>query len=280
MNEAVATAEYDVVRLRRLAAEISTALGIQLPDAKLTMLFGRLQRRFNELGLRSLVEYEARLHDPVHAESERIELLDLATTNKTDFFREPEHFRYLTQRALPQLSARGDRWSCRVWCAGCSTGQEVYTLAMVLDDYARGHPGFGFELIATDVSTRALRDAAAATYPAELADPIPPQLRQRYLMNGKAARRGMVRIVPELRARVKFRRLNFMATHYPLGEFHVVFFRNVMIYFDRETRRQVLTRQCRLLRPGGYLFIGHTESVAGLDIPLTTEATSVLRKVP
>jgi chemotaxis protein methyltransferase CheR len=280
MNEAVATAEYDVVRLRRLAAEISSALGIGLPDAKLAMLFGRLQRRLNQLGLRSLGEYEARLRDPAHAESERIHLLDLATTNKTDFFREPEHFRYLTQRALPQLSARGDRWVCRVWCAGCSTGQEVYTLAMVLDDYARGHPGFGFELVATDVSTGALREAAAATYPVELAEPIPLHLRQRYLLHGKAARRGMIRVVPQLRARVKFRRLNFMAAQYPLGQFEIVFFRNVMIYFDRDTRRQVLTRQCEHLRPGGYLFIGHTESVAGLDLPLTTEATSVLRKMP
>ena len=280
IGAAAAEPKYDVVRLRRLAADISLALGIQMPDAKLAMLFGRLQRRLNQLGLRSLEEYEQRLHDPRHAEAERVQLLDLATTNKTDFFREPEHFAYLAQQALPALSPRGNRWVCRVWCAGCSTGQEVYTLAMVLDDYARRRPGFGFEIVATDVSTRALQAAAAATYPAELAEPIPLHLRQRYVMHGKAARRGMVRVVPELRARVKFRRLNFMAEHYPIGEFDVVFFRNVMIYFDRETRRQVLVRQCQRLRPGGYLFIGHTESVAGLDIPLTAVATAVLRRTP
>jgi chemotaxis protein methyltransferase CheR len=270
--------ELDVVRLRRFAAAINRVLGIKLPDAKLTMLHGRLQRRIHQLGLHSLGEYEQRLRDPVHAQSERIRLLDLATTNKTDFFREPVHFQYLTQRALPAMSTRGDRWVCRVWCAGCSTGQEVYTLAMVLDDYARSHRGFGYEIVATDVSTRVLREAAAATYPAELVEPVPLALRQRYLMRGKAARGGMVRVVPELRAKVKFRRLNFMAERYPLGEFDVVFFRNVMIYFERATQKRVLERQCRLLRPGGYLFIGHTESVAGLDLPLTPETSSILRK--
>jgi chemotaxis protein methyltransferase CheR len=270
--------EHDVARLRRFATAITRVLGIKLPDAKLTMLHGRLQRRIHQLGLHSLGEYEQRLRNPVHAQSERIRLLDLATTNKTDFFREPVHFQYLTQRALPTMSTRGDRWVCRVWCAGCSTGQEVYTLAMVLDDYARSHRGFGYEIIATDVSTRVLREAAAATYPAELVEPVPPALRQRYLMRGKAARGGMVRVVPELRAKVKFRRLNFMAERYPLGEFDVVFFRNVMIYFERATQKRVLERQCRLLRPGGYLFIGHTESVAGLDLPLTPETSSILRK--
>ena len=270
--------ELDVARLRRFATAITRVLGIKLPDAKLTMLHGRLQRRIHQLGLHSLGEYERHLRDPVHAQSERIRLLDLATTNKTDFFREPVHFQYLTQRALPAMSSRGDRWVCRVWCAGCSTGQEVYTLAMVLDDYARSHPGFGYEIVATDVSTHALREAAAATYPVELVEPVPPALRQRYLMRGKAARGGMVRVVPELRAKVKFRRLNFMAERYPLGEFDVVFFRNVMIYFERATQKRVLERQCRLLRPGGYLFIGHTESVAGLDLPLTPETSSILRK--
>jgi chemotaxis protein methyltransferase CheR len=269
--------EYDAVRLRRLAATITSELGIKMPDGKLTMLHGRMQRRLHQLGLSSLAEYEQRLANPAHAEAERTALFDLATTNKTDFFREPAHFAYLTEHALPTLSARGDRWTCRVWCAGCSTGQEVYTLAMVLDAYAQAHPGFVYEIIATDVSTRALREAAAATYPEDLAAPIPLPLRQRYLLRGKAERRGFVRVVPALRAKVEFRRLNFMAEHYPLGALHVVFFRNVMIYFDRDTQRQVLERQCRLLVPGGYLFIGHTESTAGLGIPLIGQASSVFR---
>ena len=281
MSGPLVTSTADLARLRRLAATITGELGIKMPDGKLTMLHSRMQRRLNQLGLSSLDAYEARLQDPAHGQAERLQLFDLATTNKTDFFREPAHFAYLTQHVLPALGARGDRWTCRLWCAGCSTGQEVYTLAMVLDDYARSHPGFGFEIVGTDISTRVLREAAAATYPVALAEPIPPAMRQRYLLRGKDKRKGQVRVVPELRAKVRFSRLNFMADHYPLGgEFHVVFFRNVMIYFDRATQKQVVARQCRLLRPGGYLFIGHTETVSGLDLPLEPVSNSVLRRLP
>ncbi len=269
---------YDELRLRRLAATINSALGIKMPDGKLTMLHGRLQRRLNQLGMRSLVEYEQRLNDPAHGQTEHVHLLDLATTNKTDFFREPAHFGYLTQTALPALSRRGARWTCRVWCAGCSTGQEVYTLAMVLDDHARRHPGFNFEIAATDVSTRVLREAASATYHASLVEPVPAELQQRYLMRGKGARAGMVRVVPELRQKVRFSRLNFMDKQYPMGELDIVFFRNVLIYFDRPTQKAVLERQAALLRPGGYLFIGHSESAAGLQLPLTNVSSSILRK--
>jgi chemotaxis protein methyltransferase CheR len=268
---------FDAVRLRRIADAINQELGIQMPDSKLTMLHGRLQRRVRQLGLRSLGEYETRLHTPAHAAAERTALLDLATTNKTDFFREAEHFTYLATQALPALTPRGGRWTCRVWCAGCSTGQEVYTLAMVLDDYAQSHPGFAFEIIATDISTKVLREAAAAIYPAEVTAPIPPALRQRYLLRGTGARRGAVRIVPELRRKVSFARLNFMDRDYPVGKCHVVFFRNVMIYFDRPTQQQVLERQSRVLVPGGYLFISLTESSAGLSVPMTQVSRSVLR---
>jgi chemotaxis protein methyltransferase CheR len=266
---------FDQVRLRRLAETITSELGIKMPDGKLTMLHGRMQRRLNQLGLRSLAAYEDRLRDPIHATEERIQLFDLATTNKTDFFREPAHFAFLTDQALPELARGRDRWTCRLWCAGCSSGQEVYTLAMVLDDYRLAHPGFDFEIVATDISTRILREAIAATYPVALTEPIPPALRQRYLMRGTGKRSGFMRVVPELRAKVQFRRLNFMDDHYPLGELDVVFFRNVMIYFDRATQKKVLERQCKLLRPGGYLFVGHTESVAGLDVPLVLRSSSV-----
>ena len=278
MTPAARALSGDPAILRRLAQTITSELGIKMPEGKLPMLRNRLQRRLQRLGLASLDDYEARLRDPAHAHAERIELFDLATTNKTDFFREPDHFRYLTERALPALSERRDRWVCRVWCAGCSTGQELYTLAMVLDDHARHHPGFGFELVGTDISNRALREASRAMYPAVLAEPVPAPLRQRYLMRGTGKYRDLVRVIPELRTKVRLRRLNFMDSQYPVGECDVVFFRNVMIYFDRETQKQVIERQCRVLRPGGYLFIGHTESVSGLGVPLDAESTSVLRR--
>jgi chemotaxis protein methyltransferase CheR len=279
MSQGGARRVRDTVRLRRLASSITDELGIKLPEQKLTMLRGRLQRRLNQLGIETLGDYEDVLRHPERAVSERIHLLDLATTNKTDFFREPAHFAFLTDRVLPAMSKRRERWRCRLWCAGCSTGQELYTLTMVLDDYARSHPGFDFELLGSDISRRALREAAQATYTADLVEPVPAALRQRYLLRGTAERSGWVRVVPELRAKVRLMRLNFMDDQYPVGEHDIVFFRNVMIYFDRATQKQVLERICRVLRPGGYLFVAHTESVSGQGLPLVSEASSVHRRL-
>ena len=269
----------DLVPLRRLAAEITDGLGIRLPETKLSMLQSRLQRRMHALGLSTVAEYEQRLRDPAHASVERTALFDLATTNKTDFFRESAHFTFLANEALPALAAGRPRWTCRVWCAGCSTGQEAYTLAMVLDDYGRRFPGFTYEIVATDVSTRVLQEAVTATYDAELVEPVPATFRRRYLLHGRGERAGLVRVVPELRAKIRFSQLNFMDDRYTVeGPFDVVFFRNVMIYFDKPTVQQVVERQCALMRPGGYLFIAHTESLGGLTLPVVTVGNSVHRK--
>lgn len=270
---------FDAAPLRRIAAAVTTSLGIRMPDAKLTMLHGRLQRRLHQLDLATVAEYEERLRDPAHAAEERIALFDLATTNKTDFFREPDHFATLVNDVLPKLAEGRSRWTLRLWCAGCSSGQELYTLAMVLEEHARTHPGFAYQILGTDISMRVLRQAALATYPAELVEPVPPELRRRYVMRGKGARAGQVRIVPELRRNVKLARLNFMDDRYPVpGELDVVFFRNVLIYFDRPTQEQVVGRICRHLRPGGHLFIAHTESLSGLALPLDGLANSVYRR--
>jgi chemotaxis protein methyltransferase CheR len=268
----------DVAALRTVAVTITRELGIRMPEAKLDMLRNRLDRRMRELGISSLHDYAERLRDPSRVEL--VQLFDLATTNKTDFFRERAHFDDLTRRVLPELQrAHPSAWTCRVWCAGCSTGQEPYTLAMVLDDYARGHPGFAYTIHGTDISTRVLREAVAATYDEQLVEPVPATWRQRYLMRSRDRERKLVRIVPELRRRVDFSRLNFMDEAYAVpGPFDLVFFRNVMIYFDRATQQQVVDRQCAQLRAGGYLYIGHTESLSGLNLPLEPVSSSVWRR--
>jgi chemotaxis protein methyltransferase CheR len=272
---------FDPTRLRRIAQVVTDELGIRMPDIKLTMLHGRLQRRLRELGLSSLKAYEARLHDPTHATIEQVALFDLATTNKTDFFREPAHFDYLVDRVLPDLAAGRSSWNLRLWCAGCSSGQEAYTLAMVLAEYARTHPGFDFSILGTDISARVLRQAASGTYHADLVEPVPAAIRQRYVMRGKGERAGQVRIVPELRAKIRLQRLNFMDERYDVPkEFDVVFFRNVLIYFEREVQQRVVSRQCKHLRSGGYLFVAHTESLTGLDVPLVPRANSVFQRRP
>ncbi|HEY6880394.1 MAG TPA: CheR family methyltransferase [Polyangiales bacterium] len=267
--------------LARLADKASEELGIRLPETKVTMLHSRVRRRMRSVGVASLSAYEQLLNSAAGA-AEHVHFLDSVTTNKTHFFREPYHFEVLLKEVLPPMfeaRARGGRWQARIWCAGCSTGEEAYSLCMTLSEYARVRPGFSFSVTATDVSTRVLAHAAAAIYTDEQAEEIPVELRQRYMMRSKDRAANVQRVVPELRKLLKFERLNFMEESYALeGPFDVIFFRNVLIYFDPPTQAAVLRRQCQLLRPAGFLFIGHSESIYGLDVPLESLGNSVLRR--
>lgn len=268
----------------RFCQFITDELGIKMSPAKLPMLQSRLQRRLRELQIPTLEAYRTFLFDSPDSETERVHFIDAVTTNKTDFFREPQHFDYLTRTALPALDRdpAGVRpWPFKLWCAGCSSGEEPYTLAMVLSEFAAQRRGFEFSLLATDISTRVLELAARGIYPAERIEPVAGPLRNKYLMRGKDLQRPTVRIVPELRQRIAFHRLNFMDADYGVKDrFEVIFFRNVMIYFDKPTQEAVIGKLCRNLAPGGYLFVGHAESLAGLDIPLSFVGTAIYRKLP
>ncbi len=271
--------ELSPASFARLAAFITRELGIKMPESKLTMTQSRLLRRVRELGLRSVDEYSEYFFGASHAE-ELERFINAITTNKTDFFREPEHFDFLTRTALPSIAGggRGSSRHVKVWSAGCSSGEEPYTLAMVLSEYAAREQSFGFTVLGTDISTKVLDQARSGIYEESQLAPVPAELRKRYVWRSRNASESLVRIVPDLRRRVRFHRLNFMDEDYGLKDvFGVVFFRNVMIYFDRGTQEAVIRRICRNLAPGGYLFIGHSESLAGLDIPLTPVKTSVFR---
>ncbi len=267
----------------RLSEFITRELGIRMPDAKLSMLHSRLLRRLRELQMDSIEAYETYLFESADAPAELAHFFDVVTTNKTDFFREPAHFDFLSATALPTLArewARPDHWNFKLWCAGCSSGQEAYTLAMVLAEYAERHAGFGFSVLATDISTRVLEQAQTGIYPEQSVAPVPMALRKKYLLRSRNRGDALIRIGPELRARVRFGRLNFMEKNYGVREeFDVIFFRNVMIYFEKPTQQAVINRLCRNLRPGGYFFISHSESLAGLDVPLSFVGNSVFRKL-
>lgn len=252
-----------------------------MPPSKLAMLHSRLEKRMNALGITSVREYATRINQG-HSAEELKNFYDVVTTNKTEFFREPQHFKYLYQKVLPTLhKAHRGHWNCRLWCAGCSSGEEVYTLGMVLAEYQRTQTNFEFSIVASDISTRVLATAQHATYPEAAAEPIPLPLRSRYLLRSRSAHKSRVRIVPDLQKHVQFMRINFMDERYPIdGRVDVIFFRNVLIYFDKETQQKVLERQCALLKPGGYLFVSLTESLAGLQLPLENVSSSVFRKVP
>ncbi|MFA6286484.1 MAG: CheR family methyltransferase [Opitutaceae bacterium] len=270
--------------LARFFRFITEELGIKMSDAKLPMLQSRLQRRLRVLGLGTLDEYHDRLFNSPDGEEERVHFINAITTNKTDFFREPQHFDYLVRTALPNLDPNGEGgagrpWHLKLWCAGCSSGEEPYTLAIVLSEFGRQRPGFDFSFLATDISTRVLEHAQTGIYDEERIEPVPAPLREKYLLRSKRRTEAQVRIIPALRGKISFHRLNFMDAHYPVRDmFEVIFFRNVMIYFDKPTQEAVIGKLCRNLVPGGYLFVGHSESLAGLNLPVTCVGSATYRK--
>lgn len=263
------------------SAFITTHLGVKMPASKQSMLHSRLLRRVRELGLPSIATYHDRFfNDPAHQAEETEHLLNLATTNKTDFLREPDHFEHLAQTVLPAWLARPHEPVFRVWCAGCSTGEEAYTLAMVLEE-ARTAAPFDYQIRATDVCTRVLATARRAIYPSPRIAPVPPAWRSKYLLRGRGDRSEVVRISGDLRAKVRFGHLNFLVPDYGLPEtYDAVFFRNVMIYFDRATQQAVVERICRHLRPGGTLYIAHAETLQGLPLPLKLAGPSIYHRQP
>lgn len=264
-------------KFAKLATLIYDETGIKMPRTKATMLEGRLQRRLRETGHATLDQYCDHLFDGTAHPGELVHLINAVTTNKTDFFREPGHFDYMANAALPALAEAGRR-RIRAWSAACSTGAEPYTMAMILDQFASGGgPDYG--ILATDIDTAVLETARRGIYPVELVEPVPPALRQRYVLTARDRKSRDIRIAPQLRSAIGFARLNLMDTSYPVGEpMDIIFCRNVLIYFDKETQEKVVRRLCDCLRPGGYLFLGHSESIAGMTLPVTTVSYTVFMK--
>lgn len=268
---------------KRLGEFIHANYGIKMPPIKKTMLEARLQKRLRLLGFDSFSEYSKYLFSPEGIEKELVHMVDMVTTNKTDFFREPQHFTYLTGNTLPLLaeeSGAGTQRPLKIWSAGCSSGEEPYTMAIVLSEYAQQHPGFTFQILASDISSRVLEHAANAVYQESKVDPVPFQLKKKYLLRSKDRDKREIRIVPALRNLVSFRRINFMESEFGLREkMDIIFCRNVIIYFDRPTQEKLLNRLAGHLLSGGYIFMGHSETLSGLNVPLTAVAPTVYRKL-
>jgi len=266
---------------QRLSEFIYDFVGIKMPPAKKTMVEGRLAKRVRLLGHNNYSEYCDFVFSPEGQRLELVHLIDVITTNKTDFFREPAHFDYLADKALPTLLQNGSHRKMRVWSAGCSSGEEPYTLAMVLTEFHAKHhqPAGGFDILATDISTRVLDMARKAVYTNDRIVPVPMPLRRKYLLKSRDPRSELVRISPELRRMVTFGRLNFMDEEFGIREpMDVIFCRNVIIYFDKKTQEELMRKFCRHLVPGGFLFLGHSESLHGYEVPLVQVAPTVYRK--
>lgn len=281
-NYPCAAAMSDKV-FRYMSEFIQGACGIKLAPHKKTMLEGRLRKRMRALGIGSFEEYCEHLFSPGGYDLELIHMIDVVTTNKTDFFREPDHFDHLLNTVLPEfIGMQGPSVSKKfgVWSAGCSTGEEPYTLAMVLSEFCEKCPAIEFSILATDISTAVLEKAGKGIYREDEVCPIPMALRRKYLLRCKDRERKLVRIAPELRALVKFRRINFIEEDYGIREdIHLIFCRNVMIYFDRPTQQKIVSRLVQRLSTGGYFFIGHSESLHGMELPLMQTAATVYKKL-
>lgn len=264
---------------------IYSHVGIKCSLKKKSMIESRLAKRLRALNFVDYAEYCDYLFSDRGLEDELVHLINVVTTNKTDFLREPKHFDFLTQTVLPLLRQhrRLDlKKKLSFWSAGCSTGEEPYTLAMVLADYndKQANGKLSFDILATDVSTRVLDIARRAVYHQERIEPVPQEWRKRYLLRSRDANNPLVRIAPELRKKVTFGRLNFMDDEFGLPHLvDIIFCRNVIIYFDRPTQEKLMKKFAKNLTPGGYLFIGHSESLHGFDIPFEQISPTVYRKL-
>jgi chemotaxis protein methyltransferase CheR len=241
------------------------------------MLESRLNKRLRALRLTTFEDYLRLVTSKEGVESELVNMIDVVTTNKTDFFREPHHFDFLKEALLPQLINSGQR-NLKIWSSACSSGEEPYTLAMVLQEFAIKEPGFSYDILASDISTNVLQKAAQAIYNADRAIDIPDNYKKRYLLKSKDVLNPRVRIVPQLREKVRFENINLMDSELELGMMDVIFCRNVLIYFDRETQFRVIQNLLKKLKKGGVLFIGHSESLHFFDLPIKQIRPTIFQK--
>jgi len=264
----------------RLSEFITKEFGIKMPGKKKIMLQSRLQKRLKELSFDNFSDYVEYLFSKKGMEEEVLHMIDVVSTNKTDFFRENVHFEYLLNTLLPDHFPPGTKGCLKIWSAGCSSGEEPYTLAIVLAEYRLKNPMMEFLVYGTDISTRMLKTAYQAIYREDRIDNIPLELKTRYFLRSKNREDKKVRIVPELREKVIFTRMNLIDDYYSVPfVFDVVFCRNVLIYFEREMQEKIILKLCSKIRKEGYLFLGHSESVAGLNLPLKHVQPAILMKI-
>ena len=270
MDYGISTDEFE--RFRTLIYDES---GISLSEQKRTLLASRLSKRLRDLELATFSDYYAKVtEDPTREEFTR--MLDLISTNKTDFFREPRHFAFLRERILPELEGTK---RIRIWSSACSSGEEPYTIAMTLFDTVRNPAEWDFKILASDLSTRVLAKAATGTYDEERVRDLPPEVIKRHFLRGRGTSAGLLKVKPHLAAMIQFRRLNLMDDRFPIkSALDLIFCRNVMIYFDRPTQETLVNKFHQYLKPGGYLFIGHSESLQWVRQPFKSLAPTIYQK--
>ncbi len=235
---------------------------IKLSEMKKALVQARLMMRLRELRLGGYREYYDYLME--HYDAEIVNLINCITTNKTDFFRESKHFDFLREEVLPRFDASG-RTRMRLWSAGCSTGEEPYSIAITIFEHYRGAPPRDIKILATDIDTAVLDVARKGTYKASILEAVDRETSRRHFLRGTGENEGLYRVKDAVKSMVHFRRLNLLDAQYPMnGPFDVIFCRNVIIYFDKDTQRVLFDRFRRYIADDGYLFVGHSETLSGV----------------
>jgi chemotaxis protein methyltransferase CheR len=263
--------------LRKLVVERT---GINLSEAKRELVYGRLSRRLRKLGIDSFGKYYQLLRQGHKEELEQF--TNAITTNLTSFFREPHHFDYLAQTVVPELMDKKNRVvhpRLRIWCAGCSSGEEAYSIAMVLKETIVDIDGIDAKILATDLDSNVLAIGRAAVYDQERVEGLSKQRLKRWFLRGSGKNDGMVKVVPELRELIRFHQLNLMHDWPMRGLFDVIFCRNVVIYFDKATQKVLFDRCADILEPNGHLFVGHSENLFKIADRFHAIEKSTYRKI-
>lgn len=262
-----------------IANYIESAVGIKMPDAKRVMMQSRLMRRLRTLKMNSFREYIDYVFNDKNSK-ELVLMIDVLTTNKTEFFREKEHFDYLENVILPELAKSKN--TIKIWSAGCSSGEEPYTISMVISEFIKKNPGkiINFTVTGTDISTNVLDKAYNAVYDIDSVNQLPMELKKSYFLKCTNKDMHCARVKSDLRSHVNFKRLNFMDNDFCMPEnYDIIFCRNVLIYFEKETQEKVIMKFMKYLQPDGYLFLGHSETIFAMNLPLSTCIPTVYKKV-
>ncbi|MHB8841869.1 MAG: CheR family methyltransferase [Candidatus Aquicultor sp.] len=274
----ISDAEFEL--LRSLIKELT---GINLSDQKKMLVVSRLSKRLRSLGLTSFAGYYKYVTEDIKGCEEIDHLINRMTTNKTDFYRESHHFDFMQKTALPHIYGEGRKHSelnLRVWSAGCSSGEEPYTIAITLKEFFQNKPGWDVKILATDLDTEMLDKSKAGIYKQEIVSPISNEYLRTYFKKGVGENEGLFMAKDTLKGMIVFRRHNLVYDSLPTKrQFDIVFCRNVIIYFDEKTKIKVINQFYNALKEGGYLFLGHSESPVGCESKFKLLGNSLYRKI-
>ena len=280
MNASLERPVLEPREFKKLSNFIERELGIRMPEIKRIMLESRLHKRLRVLKLNDFSEYCDYLFSDMGMRQEFPFMIDVVTTNKTDFFREPDHFVYLENSLVrPYLSRSHGSGSFDIWSSASSTGEEIYTLAMVMEGIREDFGALNYTILGSDISQEVLAKARKGVYHNSRIETIPMNLKKKYFLKSKNKSEELVKVKPIIQRNVSFVQQNLMHDKYSIKKtFDIIFCRNVLIYFSQEKQKKILLNLHSHLKPDGYLFLGHSETITGLNLPFLSVAPTIYRK--